>query len=74
MARSSQFVNLESELVRARVKKSELARYIGLSTGSMSSRFRGATEFKLDEMERIRDRLSGATYKELTLDYLFERK
>ena len=72
MARSSQFVNLESELVRARVKKSELARYIGLSTCSMSSRFRGATEFKLNEMERIRDRLSGDE-RELTLDYLFKR-
>ena len=68
----ARFANLESELVRAGINKSELAFYLGISTGSISAKFTGATEFKLAEMERIRDRLSGDE-RDLTLDYLFKR-
>ena len=68
----ARFANLEGELVRAGLNKSELALYLGISTGSISAKFTGATEFKLAEMERIRDRLSGDE-RDLTLDYLFKR-
>lgn len=69
----ARFVNLESELTRAGIHKSVLAGHIGISNSSMSSKFTGATEFKLSEMEKIRDYISRSSYKELTLDYLFTR-
>ena len=48
MARDIIFYNLEAELLRAKVIKAELAAMIGISTGSMSSKFTGKTEFNLN--------------------------
>ena len=73
MAREIYFYNLEAELLRAKLNKAELALKIGISTGSMSSKFTGKTEFTLEEMEKIRKRLELLTEKEFTYDYLFER-
>ena len=73
MAREIIFYNLEAELLRAKVNKAELAAMIGISTGSMSSKFTGKTEFNLDEMLNIKIRLESFTGQNYTLDYLFER-
>ena len=73
MAREIIFYNLEAELLRAKVNKAELAAMIGISTGSMSSKFTGKTEFNLDEMLKIKIRLESFTGQNYTLDYLFER-
>ena len=73
MAREIIFYNLEAELLRAKVNKAELAAMIGISTGSMSSKFTGKTEFNLDEMLNIKIRLESFTGQNFTLDYLFER-
>lgn len=73
MARDIIFYNLEAELLRAKVIKAELAAMIGISTGSMSSKFTGKTEFNLNEMQLIKERLETLTGQDYTLDYLFER-
>ena len=73
MAREIIFYNLEAELLRAKINKAELAAMIGISSGSMSSKFTGKTEFNLSEMLSIKEYLGSLTGQEFTLDYLFER-
>ena len=73
MAREIIFYNLEAELMRAKIIKAELAAMIGISSGSMSSKFTGKTEFTLDEMLNIKVKLEELTGLSYTLDYLFER-
>jgi len=73
MAREIIFYNLEAELLRAKTSKSELAAMIGISIGSMSSKFNGKTEFNLNEMMIIKTRLESITGQKYALDYLFER-
>jgi DNA-binding XRE family transcriptional regulator len=73
MAREIIFYNLEAELLRAKLNKAELAGKIGISSGSMSSKFNGKTEFNLNEMLSIKEILESYTGRELKLDYLFER-
>lgn len=73
MAREKMFINLEAELLRAKLTKAELAAKIGISIGSMSSKFTGKTEFNLTEMLRIKQILESYTDRELTLDELFKR-
>ena len=73
MAREIIFFNLEAELLRAKINKSELAAMIGISTGSMSSKFTGKTEFNLSEMLIIQERLEDISEQKFTLDYLFKR-
>ena len=73
MAREIIFYNLEAELLRAKLNKAELASMIGISSGSMSSKFTGKTEFTLDEMLNIKVKLEELTGLSYTLDYLFER-
>ena len=73
MAREIIFYNLEAELLRAKLTKTELAAKINISSGSMSSKFNGKTEFTLNEMLQIREILESYTGRELKLDYLFER-
>ena len=73
MAREILFYNLEAELLRAKINKAELAAMIEISSGSMSSKFTGKTEFNLNEMLSIKERLETCTGQEFTLDYLFER-
>ena len=73
MAREIIFYNLEAELLRAKINKAELAAKIGISSGSMSSKFNGKTEFNLNEMLSIKKILETRTGQTLKLDDLFER-
>lgn len=73
MAREIIFINLEAELLRAKLTKTELAAMIGISIGSMSSKFTGKTEFNLSEILSIKEILESRTGKELKLDDLFKR-
>ena len=73
MAREIIFINLEAELLRAKLTKTELAAMIGISIGSMSSKFNGKTEFNLNEMLSIKKILETRTGQTLKLDDLFER-
>lgn len=73
MAREIIFYNLEAELLRSKINKSELAAMIGISTGAMSSKVTGKTEFNLEEMLAIQERIECFTGQKFTLDYLFKR-
>ena len=73
MAREIIFNNLEAELVRSKINKAELARTIGISTGAMSSKITGKTEFNLEEMLAIQEHFECFTGQKFTLDYLFKR-
>ena len=73
MARDIIFRNLEAELMRSQITKAELAARIGISTGSISLKFNGKTEFTLPEMLAIQKQLSGEDGNAFALDYLFMR-
>ena len=73
MAREIIFYNLEAELLRAKLIKAELAAMINISSGSLSSKFNGKTEFNLNEMLLIKENLERLTGQTYSLDYLFER-
>jgi hypothetical protein len=73
MAREIIFYNLEAELLRAKLTKAELAAMIGISVGSMSSKFTGKTEFTLNEIVLIKERLEALNGQTYTIDKLFER-
>ena len=73
MAREIIFYNLEAELLRAKLTKAELAAMIGISVGSMSSKFTGKTEFTLNEIVLIKERLEALNGQPYTIDKLFER-
>lgn len=73
MAREIIFCNLEAELLRAKLTKAELAAMIGISGGSMSSKFNGKTEFTLNEILLIKERLEALNGQPYTIDKLFER-
>ena len=73
MAREIIFINLEAELLRAMLTKTELAAMINISSGSMSSKFNGKTEFNLSEILSIKEILESRTGKELKIDELFKR-
>lgn len=66
------FGNLESELLRAGIKKSDLAAMVGLSVSALYAKLNGSRPFKLSECQKIRRYLEIATDRELTIDYLFE--
>ena len=63
------FYNLEAEIIRAGLKKSQVASMAGLSPSAFSERLKGGRQFKLEEMETIKN----AVNPELTLEYLFKR-
>lgn len=73
MAREIIFINLEAELLRAKLTKTELAAMINISSGSMSSKFNGKTEFNLSEILSIKEILESRTGRELKIDELFKR-
>lgn len=73
MDRKILFSNLEAELIRAKINKSELAAMVGISRGSLSSKLSGKTDFKLDDMQTIKARLETFTGENYTLDFLFKR-
>lgn len=66
------YPNLEAELLRAGISKSDLAAFIGISVSALYAKMNGSRPFKLNECERIRKYLEIATEREFSLDYLFE--
>ena len=74
MARNNSvlFYNLESELARAGISKSDLASIIGISVSAIYAKMSGVRSFKLGEVKMITRYLSIATDKDLTIEYLFE--
>ena len=71
MPKETIFVNLEVELARAHLSKTELARRIKMTPCTMSGKINGKTQFTLKEMRAIRDELERVNGIAYALDYLF---
>lgn len=63
------FRNLDAEITRSGTNLKEVSKVIKISYDSMINKTTGKNEFKLSEMETIRDRY----FQNMSLDYLFQR-
>ena len=64
------FRNLEAEMARRGLNRTELAKCLGTSPRTVCNKMCGKTDFTAKEMKLVQDRL--AEPERLTLDYLFE--
>ena len=71
--KSNNFPNLVAELARVNMSKPELAVAIGMSVSTMYGKFKGDTDWTLDDMDAIKAVLESRGCKETSLDYLFGR-
>ena len=71
--KSNNFPNLVAELARINMSKPELAVAIGMSVSTMYGKFKGDTDWTLDDMDAIKAVLESRGCKETSLDYLFGR-
>ena len=60
--------NLEAEMKRNKISRSDIANLLGLSYRTIHSRFNGESEWGYVECVKVRD----AYFPDKTLDYLFE--
>lgn len=60
--------NLEAEMKRNKISRSDIANLLGLSYRTIHSRFNGESEWGYAECVKVRD----AYFPDKTLDYLFE--
>lgn len=60
------FPNLSAEMARIRLNLKQLSAETGIGYESLKNKVSGATEFKRDEMIRIKK-----VFPECTMDYLF---
>lgn len=59
--------NLEAEMKRNKISRSDIANLLGLSYRTIHSRFNGESEWGYTECVKVRD----AYFPDKTLDYLF---
>lgn len=62
--------NLEAEMKRNKISRSDIANLLGLSYRTIHSRFNGESEWGYAECVKVRD----AYFPNMTLDYLFENR
>ena len=63
-------LNLEAEMVRNKISRSDIAKLLGLTYGTILSKFNGESKWGYEECVKIRD----TYFKDKTLEYLFEVK
>ncbi len=63
------FSNLNAEIARAGVKKTDLAKKLGISINSLTNKLNGKQEFKLSEVQIILK-----LFPEKNIDDLFEKQ
>lgn len=63
------FPNLRAEMARKDISQKALSELIGISRDSFKNKLNGTTEFRLDEMLAIQERLG-----EYSLEYLFKKE
>lgn len=59
--------NLEAEMKRNKISRSDIANLLGLSYRTIHSRFNGETEWGYSECIKVRD----TYFPDMSLDYLF---
>lgn len=62
------FPNLNAEMAREKMSIKSLSKISGIQYDSLKNKMRGYTEFRRDEMYRIKKN----AFPEFTVDYLFE--
>lgn len=67
------YPNLRAEIARYGITVHEIAEACGRKETSIYSKMKGATEFTLGDMEKIKKLLDKISNKDFTLEYLFER-
>lgn len=60
--------NLEAEMKRKNISRSDVANLLGLSYRTIHSRFNGESEWGYSECVKIRDHF----FSDMALDYLFQ--
>lgn len=68
------YLNLEAEILRAELTREELAELIGISLQTLKNKLSDNTEFNLTEVKAIKAILSDRLGKDLSIEYLFERR
>ena len=63
-------LNLEAEMVRNKISRSDIAKLLGLTYRTILSKFNGERKWGYEECVKIRD----TYFKDKTLEYLFEVK
>lgn len=63
------FNNLNAEIARAGIKKTDLAKELGISINSLTNKLNGKQEFKLSEVQIILK-----LFPEKNIDDLFEKR
>ena len=63
------FNNLNAEIARAGIKKTDLAKELGISINSLTNKLNGKQEFKLSEVQIILK-----LFPEKNIDDLFEKQ
>lgn len=63
-------LNLEAEMVRNKISRSDIAKLLGLTYRTILSKFNGESKWGYEECVKIRD----TYFKDKTLEYLFEVK
>lgn len=63
------FKNLLAEMTREAITKGMIAQELNKSSATIRSRFKGKTQWKENEMFRIRDKY----FPDKTIEYLFEK-
>ena len=63
------FNNLNAEIARAGIKKTDLAKKLGISINSLTNKLNGKQEFKLSEVQIILK-----LFPEKNIDDLFEKQ
>lgn len=67
------FNNLKIEMLQANVSKMDLAKEIGISYNTIRAKFKGRTEWKINEMLQIQKILNNRNKNYKTIDELFKK-
>ncbi len=67
------FNNLKIEMIQADLSKMDLAKEIGISYNTIRAKFKGRTEWKINEMLQIQNILNKKNKSYKTIDELFKK-
>jgi len=67
------FRNLNAEMARRGITRQDLAKKIGIGSGSLSRKLNGVKSFTLEELNAIRDVLHEILPLNISLDVLFDK-
>lgn len=67
------FPNLLAELARINMSKTQLANEIEMSISTIYGKFKGETDWTLEDMDAVKRALEKNGCQETSLDYLFRR-